>query len=105
MAEVPADRTGEFQLLMESAGGEEIHTLESTLPRACPGRCSGPESLAPEVRSHLSEEAQTVFINAYNDVFDQTEDEDKAEAAGWSAVQEQFDEDDNGVYTKQKATA
>lgn len=105
MAEIPADRTGEFQLLMESAGGEEIHTLEAALPRACPGRCAGPESLAPEVRSHLSEDAQTVFITAYNEAYDQSEDEDKAEQAGWSAVQAQFDEDDNGVYAKQKATA
>ena len=28
MAEVASDRAGEFQLLLESAGGEEIHTIE-----------------------------------------------------------------------------
>ncbi|MGF1538018.1 MAG: ChaB family protein [Elainellaceae cyanobacterium] len=105
MAEVPADRAGEFQLLMESAGGEEIHTLETALPRACPGRCEGPESLSPEVRSHLSEEAQPVFIDRYNAVFDDTEDESKAEQAAWSAVRDQFDEDDNGVYSKRKVSA
>lgn len=105
MAEVPADRTGEFQLLMESVGGEEIHTLETALPRACPGRCEGPESLSPEVRSHLSEEAQPVFIDRYNAVFDETEDESKAEQEAWSAVRDQFDEDDNGVYSKRKVSA
>lgn len=57
MAEVPADRSGEFQILMESAGGEEIHTMETALPRPCPGRCNSPEDLSPEVRSHLSGES------------------------------------------------
>jgi len=61
MAEVPADKSGEIQVLLESAGGEEIHISEKTLPRPCPGRCNGIQDLSPEVRSHLSEEAQRVF--------------------------------------------
>lgn len=105
MVEVPADRSGEFQLLMESAGGEEIHTLETALPRACPGRCEGPESLSPEVRSHLSEAAQSVFVERYNEAYDQATDEAEAEQAAWAAVRESFDEDDNGVYSKQKVEA
>ena len=60
MVEVPEAKTGEYQLLIESAGGEEIHINESTLPRPCPGRCNGVEDLSPEFRSHLSEEAQRV---------------------------------------------
>ncbi|MGF1512626.1 MAG: ChaB family protein [Elainellaceae cyanobacterium] len=105
MAEVSADRVGEFQLLMESAGGEEIHTLETALPRACSGRCEGPESLSPEVRSHLSEAAQSVFIERYNSAYDETNDEMQAEQAAWSTVRDQFDEDDNGVYSKGKVSA
>ena len=35
MAEVGSDRIGEFQLLLKSAGGEEIHTIEKTLARSC----------------------------------------------------------------------
>ena len=50
MAEVPADRSGEFQLLLESAGGQEVHTSETTLPRACPGKCNDVSELSPEVR-------------------------------------------------------
>lgn len=83
MAEVPADKSEEIQLLLESAGGEEIHTSEMTLPRPCPGRCNGTEDLSPEVRSHLSEEAQKVFICAYNKSFDETDDAMKAEQAAW----------------------
>lgn len=104
MAEVPANKSGEIQLLLESAGGEEIHTSEMTLPRPCPGRCNGSEDLSPEVRSHLGEEAQKVFISAYNKSFDETDDATKAEQAAWEKIHQQFDEDENGVWSKAKVT-
>ncbi|MBD2018065.1 ChaB family protein [Microcoleus sp. FACHB-53] len=104
MAEVPANKSGEFQLLLESAGGEEVHTTEMTLPRACPGRCNEARDLSPEVRSHLSEEAQRTFMERYNTVFDETEDPLKAEQAAWETVHQQYEEDENGVWSKQKAT-
>lgn len=79
MAEVPSDRTGEFQLLLESAGGEEIHTIEKTFARPCPGQCNSPQDLSPEVRAHLSDEAQRTFIERYNTVFNEKNDEFTAE--------------------------
>ena len=102
MAEVPADKSGEISLLLESAGGEETHTSEVALPRACSGNCNGAEDLAPEVRSHLSETAQKTFIERYNSVFDETKDESKAEEAAWNAIHQQYEEDENGVWSKQK---
>ena len=102
MAEVPADKSGEIQLLMESAGGEEVHVNEMTLPRACAGRCNSASDLSPEVRSHLSEDAQKVFIDRYNSAFDETNDSSKAEQAAWETIHQQFDEDENGVWSKQK---
>ncbi|BAU63967.1 hypothetical protein STA3757_13360 [Stanieria sp. NIES-3757] len=105
MAEVPADRSGEYQLLIESAGGEEINVSETTLPRACSGRCSGPENLSPEVRTHLSSEAQQDFITRYNEVFDETNNPMQAEQAAWESIKEKYDEDDNGVWSKTKVTA
>lgn len=104
MAEVPANKSGEYQLLLESAGGEEVHTTEMTLPRACPGRCNEARDLSPEVRSHLSEEAQTTFMERYNTIFDETEDPMKAEQAAWETVHQQYEEDDKGVWSKQKVT-
>lgn len=104
MAEVPANKSGEFQLLLESAGGEEVHTTEMTLPRACPGRCNEARDLSPEVRSHLSDEAQRTFMERYNTVFDETEDPMKAEQAAWETVHQQYEEDENGVWSKQKVT-
>jgi cation transport regulator ChaB len=105
MAEVPADRSGEFQLLLESAGGQEVHTSETTLPRACPGKCNDVSELSPEVRSHLSEDAQKTFIERYNAEYDKTEDPTKAEHAAWEAIHQQYEEDENGVWSKQKVTA
>ncbi|OUL20014.1 ChaB family protein [Nostoc sp. 106C] len=102
MAEVPSDRTGEFQLLLESAGGEEIHTAQKTLARPCPGPCNKPEDLSPEVRSHLSPEAQRTFIERYNVTLSETSDEFTAEQAAWEAVHQQFEEDENGVWSKAK---
>lgn len=105
MAEVPADKTGEYQLLIENAGGEEIHVNESTLPRPCPGKCNDVEDLSPEIRSHLSEEAQQDFISSYNSAYDETNDETKAEQQAWSAIKDKYDEDENGVWSKAKTTA
>jgi cation transport regulator ChaB len=105
MAEVPANRAGEFQMLIESAGGQETHTMEKTLPRACTGPCKSPEDLSPEVRSHLSTDAQRIFIEKYNTVLAQTKDETNAEQSAWEAVDQQFEEDENGVWSKQKISA
>ncbi len=105
MVEVPANRSGEYQLLMESTGGEEIHISDTTLPRPCPGRCNGTDDLSPEVRSHLSEAAQQDFIEKYNAVYEETNDQMVAEQSAWEAVKEKYDEDENGVFAKVKATA
>lgn len=102
MAEVPADKSGEIQLLLESAGGEEVHTNEAPLPRACAGRCNSASDLSPEVRSHLSEDAQKTFIDRYNSVLDETNDPMKAEHAAWDTIHQQYQEDENGVWSKQK---
>jgi cation transport regulator ChaB len=102
LAEIPSDRTGEFQLLLESAAGEEIHTIENILARSCAGPCNSPEDLSPEVRAHLSQEAQRTFIERYNTVLNETSDEFTAEQSAWEAVRHQFDEDENGVWSKAK---
>lgn len=102
MAEVPSDRQGEFQLLLESAGGEEIHTTDQTLTRPCSGPCKSPEDLSPEVRSHLCDQAQRTFMDRYNAVLDETGNEVTAEQAAWEAVHQQFDEDEQGVWSKAK---
>ncbi len=105
MAEVPADRAGEFQLLIESAGGEEMHLADSALPRACEGRCGGAEDLSPEVRAHLSPEAQAAFIESYNASFDKSNDVTQAEQTAWQTIHDHYDEDENGVWSKMKVTA
>lgn len=105
MVEVPSERSGEFQLLLESAQGEEINTTDQPLPRACAGRCNRSEDLSPEIRSHLSEEAQKSFIERYNTVVDETNDEFKAEQAAWETIHQEYEEDENGIWSKSKKIA
>ena len=100
MAEVPADKSGEFQLLLESAGGQEVSVSEMTLPRAVKGRCNSPADLSPEVRSHLSAEAQKTFIESYNAAFDETNDSIQAEHTAWDAIHQHYEEDESGVWGK-----
>ncbi len=105
MAEVPSDRSGEYQLLIESAGGEDISLSETTLPRSCANGCSKPEDLSPEIRSHLSPEAQEDFIRSYNKTFESTKDETKAEHTAWEEIKDKYDEDDKGIYAKVKVNS
>ncbi len=105
MVEVPVAKSGEYQLLIEGAGGEEVHVIERTLPRPCLGPCNGPEDLSPEVRTHLSQEAQKTFVERYNTVYEETNDSLKAEEAAWEAIYEEYEEDDNGIWSKAKVTA
>ncbi|MBD1934498.1 MULTISPECIES: ChaB family protein [Cyanophyceae] len=101
--EVPADKSGEIQLLLESAGGEEVHTSETTLPRKRSGQLENPSDLSPEVRSHLSEDAQRTFIANYNQALTESGDESKAEHHAWDVVSEQFEQDEHGYWSKGKA--
>ncbi|MBD2006423.1 MULTISPECIES: ChaB family protein [Cyanophyceae] len=101
--EVPADKSGEIQLLLESAGGEEVHTSETTLPRKRSGQLENPSDLSPEVRSHLSDDAQRTFIANYNQALTESGDESKAEHHAWDVVSEQFEQDEHGYWSKAKA--
>lgn len=102
--EVPTNKSGEIQLLLESAGGEEIHTNETPLPRKRSGQLESPSDLSPEIRSHLSEDAQRLFIANYNQALSETGDEAKAEHHAWDIVHEQFEQDENGNWSKSKMT-
>lgn len=105
MAEVAVNQVEELRALIENAGGEEIHTSNMTLPRPCSGRCESPNALSPEIRTHLSDEAQQTFIERYNAVLDATGDEAKAEQAAWQIVHERYEENERGVWSKAKVSA
>jgi cation transport regulator ChaB len=103
MVEVPEARSGEYQLLLESAGGKEVHTSERVLPRPCPGKCNSPDDLTPEVKSHLSAAAQNMFIDRYNQAIDSGKDPSDATHIAWDAIRENFTEDNDGVWSQPKA--
>jgi cation transport regulator ChaB len=102
MAEVPAGKTEEIQQLLESAGGEEVHTIEQPLSKASDGPCDSVESLSPEVRNHLSESAQQEFVAEYNRAYDESNDAIEAEKAAWDTIHDRYDQDEMGIWSKQK---
>jgi cation transport regulator ChaB len=101
MLEVPADRVGEYQLLLESAGGKDIHVNDTPLPRAA-SECNSPEDLAPEIRTHLSPAAQELFVESYSKAFKATNDKAQSEATAWDTIHQRFDEDEYGVWSQEK---
>jgi cation transport regulator ChaB len=103
MVEVPESRTGEYQLLLESAGAKEVHTSDKALPRPCAGKCNSPEDLTPDIRSHLSTEAQMIFIEKYNSAIDSGKDVSEAQQDAWDSIRASFTEDDNGIWSQPKA--
>jgi cation transport regulator ChaB len=58
--------------------------------------------LTPEIRAHLSPLAQDQFIKAYNTAIDNGNSSD-AEYVAWEAIRQQFDEDQDGVWSNLKA--
>ncbi len=103
MVEVPESRTGEYKLLLESAGAKEVHTSDKALPRPCAGKCNSPDDLTPDVKSHLSPAAQAMFIEQYNGSIDRGKAASDAEHDAWDVIRASFTEDDHGVWSQPKA--
>lgn len=102
LVEVPQDRVGEFLLLLESAGAKDTHILERSLTRPCSGPCNSPEDLSPEIKAHLSTEAQQLFIDRYNKEIEEGRDATAAENVAWDAIHQQYDEDERGIWSRAK---
>lgn len=105
IAEVAATKTGEIQMLLENQGGEEVMVSEAALPRQQPGPIQAPDDLSPEVRNHLSQDAQQTYIEHYNNHLQSEDDPMKAEQVAWDAIHEQYEVDDNGIWSKSGKTS
>jgi cation transport regulator ChaB len=99
MVEVPVEGASEYQLLVENAGGVEVHLSDASLPPPCDGECGGPEELAPEVRNHLSAEAQMDFIATYNRILKESDNAGIAENEAWNMIRMKYQEDELGVWS------
>ncbi len=105
IAEAEQERTGEISLLLESAGGDEIETCEGMqIPRQPDGLLEAPEDLSPEIRTHLSNDAQQTFIWAYNENLINSKDSESATLAAWNQVEAKYQQDEQGFWTKAKAS-
>jgi cation transport regulator ChaB len=100
VAEVPADRSGEIFLLLQSAGGEEVAITDMQIPHGAEGKLAGVEEIPPDIKSGMSEEAQQQFVESYNQAFEKSPENALMEA--WKKVKQLFDRDDQGIFSKRK---
>ena len=100
IVEVPEERSGEFQLLLESVGGEEVAACnDMEIPRQPNRELGSPADLSPEIRNHLSDKAQETFVQAYNQAFKASEDGSAATLKAWQAIEQQYERNDQGVWS------
>ena len=104
VVEVPAETTEEVTQLLESAGGEEIHTSEMKIPRQPSGELESKEHLSPELKADMSEYAQDTYVVEFNKSLKEEPEEHKAAVKAWSKVEEKYDRDDKGVLSQPKAS-
>ncbi len=102
VVQVPEEKSGEIYLLLQSAGGEELSITDLNLPRDPEGDLT-PETLSPEIRSDLSEEAQQTFVEAYNQSRKENENPSHALLKAWEKVKSLFDRDERGIFSKRKS--
>jgi hypothetical protein len=105
MVEVPTTQADEVQSLLEREGGRELSTLDAALPRQGQGSMESLDHISPEIKSHLSPEAQQDFMQEYNRLLGSGESEQKAEHDAWDFICQRYDEDEQGVWSKRKVAA
>jgi cation transport regulator ChaB len=104
MVEVAQNRADEVQTLLKDGGGEEVAITNATLPRQATGRIESIQDIAPEIRSHLSESAQKTYLDRYNAALAEANDSTQAEHIAWDAIHQQYDQDEQGNWSKAKVT-
>ncbi|XFA72057.1 ChaB family protein [Thermosynechococcaceae cyanobacterium Okahandja] len=102
VVEVPAEKTGEIFLLLQAAGGEEVAITDMQIPRQPEGELTSKEQISPEMRASLSDEAQSTFVEAYNQTLSKSNDKTNALLNAWKRIKSLFDRDETGTYSNRK---
>lgn len=102
VVEVPADKSGEIFLLLEAAGGEEVAITDMQIPRQPEGELTSKEQISPEMRVNLSDEAQSTFVETYNQTLSESKDKTSALIKAWEKIKHLFNRDETGTYSNRK---
>lgn len=98
-AEVTTGQTEEVETLFREGGGEEILSCQDfVLSRFDTGRISSKHDLPDSVKSRLSPAAQETFVQTYNEIYAEKQNEHVAAYRAWMQVEADFDRDDNGIW-------
>ncbi len=104
VVEVPADKSGEIYLLLQAAGGEEVAITDMQIPQQPDGELTTTEQISPEIRANLSDEAQSTFVEAYNQSLSESKDKTNALLKAWERIKSLFERDEAGTYSNRKGT-
>ncbi|MEN9222952.1 MAG: ChaB family protein, partial [Thermostichus sp. BF3_bins_97] len=102
VVQVPEEKSGETYLLLQSAGGEELSINDLNLPKDPEGSLT-PDTISPDIRSDLSEEAQHTWVEAYTLNRQDNHDHNNALLKAWEKVKQFFERDDKGIFSKRKS--
>lgn len=58
------------------------------------------DDLPENIRTHLPEHAQTIFRKAFNNAYDQYDDEVQVFKVAWAAVKKEYEKNDAGEWVK-----
>jgi len=102
VVEVPADKSGEIFLMLQAAGGEDVAITDMQIPRQPEGELTSKEQISPEMRANLSDEAQSIFVETYNQTLGESKDKTNALLKAWERIKHLFDRDEAGTYSNRK---
>ncbi len=102
VVEVPASKSGEIFLLLQGVGGEEVATSDMQIPKGTEGKLVSTDSISPEMRVDMSEEAQQTFVEVYNQALEQSSEPINALKKAWEKIRQLFNRDDKGIFSQRK---
>ncbi|MBV5257654.1 hypothetical protein FLX56_04355 [Synechococcus moorigangaii CMS01] len=104
-AETSQGMAADLETLFAEKGGTEILSCKDfLLSRFDTGPVNAPHELPESVRSRLSDAAQATFINVYNQVYAEQQNQHIAAYRAWMQVEQTYAQDANGIWAEPKST-
>ncbi len=102
-AETNQGTARELESLFQAEGGTDILSCKDFLiSRFDTGRVNSTEDLPESVRSRLSDAAQETFVEVYNQVYKEKQNQHVAAYRAWMRVEDEYKQNSQGIWAKPK---
>lgn len=58
------------------------------------------DDLPDSIKNHLPDHAQSIFRKAFNNAYEQYQNEESAFRVAWAAVKKQYEKNDDGIWVE-----